>query len=168
MIGADHPQPADINRVRDVSRDHLRALEGLQPYPGRDRQRPLWMLHELARADRHRQLSVVAGVISAHKHSLVVTNALLMDRQLHTGPFTDGQVVAEYRLGVPRNMPVGQVDVTPNTTLSVIFDEQVAESRTVGEVLARLHNGVTDVLQSFAPDFPLDDPGEPIPEIEPT
>lgn len=127
-------------------------FEAYQPYPDRDDMRSLGILAKLNDADKHRLLLPAAMASASGRGKFTVSG---LDSMTVKGrdwvPFEDGAEIYRMRL-VPHSG--SNVDVKADVPYTVLFaDPESGVAITIGD-LRMLVIGVSNVVESFAEDFP--------------
>lgn len=110
-------------KVRGLCPDHQAIVKALQPYhAGRDSiTHPLWVLHELTNADKHRTLNLGGSITEELGFRFDYDDLALGDPEIIPGPLIDGAVVC--RVFTVETGPKPRMQVQPNATLNVTYDE---------------------------------------------
>jgi len=137
-------------RLSYLRKPYRTTIQGFQPYKRRNGQRrsPLWLLHQMNNADKHRVIPVVAGWIMGTS---------VMPRFGFTGPFT-------IKVGVPlkANTKIGEVssleeEMHMNRRLysEIKFGEgcDAIKGLPVVGTLARIADQVSKIVKSFSGEF---------------
>ena len=146
--------PRYMERIKDP--DVLATIKELQPFKV-SREDPrgdaLWMLHELERVDKHRQLVVFSTATTTYYGAwgdkppdLIVGYDMLAG---HT-PFQDGAVVARYNLTLDRDERPPDMQMEMEFTFDTAFDPKgPARGLPVVEGLTKIGIRVAQVLKRF-------------------
>ncbi|MBI2855403.1 MAG: hypothetical protein HYX93_00975 [Chloroflexi bacterium] len=142
-------------------RKHKTLIEGLQPYHRRNGQRlsPLWLLHELNNADKHRfiQIAMVsASVISPRRLTLsrgpdVTESPMIGGIEVKQGvPFKNGAKIGRIEINSQ-----GNVKVDVRITAEVRFNQgcEAVKGFHVMSVLVGASNAVNETLRLFSGEF---------------
>ena len=146
----------------------MAEIERLQPYHADDPDRhPLWTLHSLHVADKHRLLHIlgVASVDAALQIKIVSPGIHLHHSYaVHDGPVEDGTELARavlvfnperYRHYLTPRYPGGpvydyDVDMKLKNPFEVAFDQSgPGKGRSLLHILHAVHNGVCDVFDAL-------------------
>ena len=122
----------------------------LQPYKrGRNAlTHPLWVLHELTNADKHRTLNMALGVIEELSFRYDYNDLAIAREESFPGPFVNDAVVA--RLFVIQTGPNPKMKVKPDAMFNVTYDEgQFFGGRKIPTLL-KLRDAVAAVVRKFS------------------
>jgi hypothetical protein len=113
-----------LYKVRGLLPEHQTIIQSLQPYTrGEDAMSdPLWVLHELTNADKHRTLNM--GMSMAEEIGFNFSFSDLVIKQpieIIAGPFVDNAVVA--RVFTVETGPHPKMAVKPHAMFNITFDE---------------------------------------------
>lgn len=142
---------AVARKLRGASGKVLALIESFQPYvtrPGVTPERnPLWVVHELNRLDKHRQLHVVRGFAGQAQFD-VPAELVGSTIRMYYQPLYDGTPVMTIRTGEPHD----SVNMQPKVTTEI----QVTETETTPFVpfptgLRPLIDAVSHVLDRLEP-----------------
>jgi hypothetical protein len=124
------------NRVEKLSDEHRRLFESVQPYDGQ--REGLWLLHELARINRHRMLHPARVHPVGTKSSLFTdTTAILLDMEtIYNGPLEDGREVVRFTAVAPNGM---EPKVRPGVALTVGVDHPLCRGRNCQAILNEIN-----------------------------
>ncbi len=127
------------NRVKKLSDEHRGLFESVQPYDGQ--REGLWLLHELARINRHRMLHPARVHAVGTKSSLFTdTTAILLNMaSIYNGPLEDGQEVLRFTAVAPNGM---EPKVRPGVALTVGVDHPLCRGRPCQEILNEIKTDV--------------------------
>jgi len=117
-----------LYKVRHLDKATQAAVESLQPYHQTDRTRaehPLWLLHELSNADKHRQLHLV-GVVGEKARIMAVSaeNAEIVASEIAYGPAEDGAIIARVRVGSLDPNRSGKVNLNMYLSPTIAFSQR--------------------------------------------
>jgi hypothetical protein len=119
------PTPrSGLYRVRGLGPQAQAIIESLQPYHGALQMDPLWMLHELDNADKHRVLHAVGTVLKSpsyivkREHPDVTVQSV----RFFIGPKSDG--AALYDLIAERADPTATIDLDVTITYEIAFQNR--------------------------------------------
>ena len=143
-----------LRKIRSLRPVHQAAIEALQPYKGGRgfKRHPLWQLHELNNADKHRLLQVV-GAFNGVMMMSAARTAEVWPTEVHKagveyvfGPLKDGAIVAY----IPGNMDA-EVELQPG----ISFAAGCPTVRGLGayETLLRMTEHVEKIVEGFRPEF---------------
>jgi hypothetical protein len=136
------------NRLTGLSNAHQAAIEGLQPYPGRQNVRWLAILRDLSNPDKHRHLHTTVSIVQG-EFALVGKPRLAYQTVTHRGEISP--VMLPILQTQPPDEPGAEVNVQLGLTVSVAFDDRSA----VVETLEILHAETRALIDSFKPEFQL-------------
>jgi hypothetical protein len=115
-----------IKKINGMKPAAQTVIERLQPYHGDGVRDPLWMLHELSNADKHRLMHSVGGVLEVASYEIahldpgvVVTNVKFFHRAVKDGS-TVGYVSVE-----KHGDPAGTFTLTFTFTYDLVFESRV-------------------------------------------
>ena len=134
----------------------LAIIKELQPYEAsRDdpRANALWMLHDLERIDKHRQLLILNTVTTRHFGAIKEKPAdLIMGIDMLAGntPFQDGAVIARYQLTLDRDETPPNMQAEIKFSFDVAFDPKgPGRGEPVSQGLSKISTHVAQVLKLF-------------------
>ncbi len=149
--------PSDAPRkTRGMSTAAMAVLERLQPFNGATPDRhPLWLLHELNNADKHRQLSVVGSAL--HSQALTVTGNLqvavrpavpvALGTPMPILPLRDGMELM--RLAIVDRAAHGAVEAEGSFTFGISFEAPpIVRGLSVVPVMRSLTDCVSWIVES--------------------
>lgn len=142
-----------LYKIRGLKPEHRTAIQALQPYKaGRDAiVQPLWVLHELANADKHRTLHMAGGIMEEFGLQFDYTDVALGEPELFAGRLIDGAVVG--RVFILQTGTDPKMQVKPRALFNVTYDEAgLFEGRQVPTFL-ELRDAVGDVIARFKSAF---------------
>ena len=155
----------ESGNFKPIGKKYLTIIERMQPYHFGDdkRKRVLWILNCLNNTDKHRVL-VIFALASARVSGVISVSGPMVDlgggkfqtaspvpHKIFGGvPFVNGAKVAEFDTGSPDDLDVNIV-VTP----SVRFGKgcEAAEGIGVISTLRKICDQVSEIIESFAPEF---------------
>jgi hypothetical protein len=111
-------------KVRDLDQKAQALVESVQPYRGDGVSDPLWLLHELSNADKHRVLSVGVSALEETGFNILPKRNVSRIVGYRIGPFDifeDGAEVG--RVQFERTDPDDTVDMDVTLTYMVAFGE---------------------------------------------
>jgi hypothetical protein len=157
--GLGFTQQSGAHRLSFFPDDARDLVLAVQPYQCGQRapEHPLWVLHELGNADKHKTLHVVSHVPADHKVEIVkLEGARYVDSDIERQPFDSRSKIGWVRLAaLDPDRPVADI----NLKVKFAFEEAFAEGAPIGtsawDALKRIHNYVADdvVLGRFLPYF---------------
>ncbi len=138
-----------LNRVKQLSQEHLAAIEAVQPYDGQ--RQGLWLLHELSRVYRHRLIHPTKlGTLDAH-HSVEVTNGILTNLEvLYSGLVEDETPVLRFTV-----THEGKAHAHANIGVSVCIDHALCRGRQCMEVINEIGRDVSEATRQLAALIPI-------------
>lgn len=101
------------------------AIENLQPYNGDGPMDPLWMLHELSNADKHRLMHSVGAVLAGSSFEIVHLDpgAAINRVRFFPRPVRDGSTVG-YLYIEKRGDPEAKMTLTFTHTYNLVFERR--------------------------------------------
>lgn len=114
--------------LRGVRQDAVELIRSEQPYfTGEKRNSPLWHLHELSNADKHRTICVVGTLISQFKFSmpplLEPLERIEELERMKSGPIQENAVLYRGKvIGGRLRYPFAKGDVTGDLSTNIAFD----------------------------------------------
>ena len=137
------------NRIKQLSGEHRRAIEALQPYDG---QRPgLWLLHQLAASYRHRIIHPTKLGTLDKQHSVDVTNGSLKTLEvLYSGLVEDETPVLRFTVSHE-----AEAHAHANVAVSVCIDHSLCRGRQCMEVINEIGRDVSEVTTTLMPLVPI-------------
>lgn len=150
--GSEVPQFAKRGRkmISDLRPEHQAAIELLQPYKGGHgfRRHPLWQLHELNNADKHRLLQIVGAYGNTFMYGAATTATRFDIREVEivSGPLKDGAIVAY-------SPPDMHMDAQIQPSISFAQGCDAVRGRPVHGTFQPIIRKVEQILESFRPEF---------------
>lgn len=137
--------------IRDLRPEHQALIEQLQPYKrdGGGRRNPLYLLHEINNADKHRLIQVVGVKSGAYTWSGSGDTANGLLDLLDNSPFAvlkDGARIFE----APRDVPV---DAKLVPVIAFWNGCAAVQHRGVCQTLAQIAEHVSEIVESFGSEF---------------
>lgn len=141
-------------KARGIRADRRAIVQQLQPYKaGRDKlTHPLWVLHELTNADKHRTLNFGGGIAEELGFEFEYDDLTLGEPELIPGPFVDGAIVA--RVFAVQTGPHPRMQVKPHATFNVTYDEGGLFGGGKLPSLLELRDATANVVERFGSEFP--------------
>jgi hypothetical protein len=154
---------AEKHKVRKLSKQHLAAIESVQPYRGRKELQPLRVLNQLAIINRHRKLNLVGAIPTEAKITAVAPKGTQIEwLAVWRGAIKDGRVVARYRVIGPPGVGY-EITLKPNVTVDIAVHEPTTGHMPLRD-LQVMHNLVVSIVQEFDREF---ETGVPIGRVHP-
>lgn len=152
-----------LKKIDTIHPDAQTYIEGLQPYQRGEFEAdtdPLWILNELARIDRHRNLSVIGSTTRHTSYAVgkrdstgafVADSGSVLSAELNFGTFEDGADILRITLRKPDPSMEVQFDGTTHITLR---NAGAATGINVVDLLSSVHRHVKyTVLPEFGEFF---------------
>ncbi len=135
------------NRIKKLSDEHRDLFESVQPYGGQ--REGLWLLHELARINRHRLIHPVRVSTFECKHSLFTdTTTMLLDMEIvHSGALEDGQELVRFTAVAPKG---ADPKVRSHLAVKIGIDHRSCSDRSLVAVLKAVSVDVEVAVRTIA------------------
>lgn len=158
---ADFPiflKPGDYNdtRISQLTPQQKAVIEGLQPYHGSNpASHPLWILHEINNADKHRLIQLASGILEFKGLGI---NELwgynIIDLNVGGGLVEDGTQIADFTL--VQTDPKARVHMNPDFAFEIVFGKgsPVPPGTPLLSTLSDIVCHVQGIITSFEPEFP--------------
>jgi hypothetical protein len=123
------PTPrSGLHKIRGMGPSSQKIIEALQPYNGAGRTDPLWMLHELDNADKHRIPNIAASVFKGSTYHIRREDPGLKIQSIRffTGPVRDGATIG--RVVLQKTDPLAKMEIDFTLTYQIAFGERTDHS----------------------------------------
>jgi hypothetical protein len=144
-------------RLKYVRSDHVRVIEDLQPYPGRDEPGPraLRALNLYSNLDKHRALHAAFAVLDPRPERLVVRRESLESEFVVHVEYTSAGKPLEDGTEIARFLPES-VRPQPKVKMQVEFPIEIAfgGAGLALNALPQIRAEIGNVIEFFAGDFP--------------
>jgi hypothetical protein len=148
-------RPGGLYKIRGLCAKHRALIQDLQPYQCGDDAiaAPLWVLHELANADKHRTLNLTVSTAEEIGFNLAYNDLAIREPiEIIPGPFVDNAIVG--RIFTVQTGPNPEMAVQPRATFNVTYDEGgLFRQRQIPNLL-ELRDATVRTIEAFVSDFP--------------